>query len=510
MLAADFSFGPYALDLAAGRLLRHGEPLTVSGSGIRILEALLEAGGGVVTKEFLLERGWPGTIVEEGNLSVQIAKLRDLLQNGAERGEWIVTVPRVGYRLLRQDKVAAGPASAAPSVKPSIAVLPFDNLGGADAPDFGADGLVEDLITGLSRFRTFAVISRNSAFVYKGRAVDARQAASELGVRYLLEGSVRRAGDRVRITAQLIEGATGVHLWAEKLDGQLGDIFEFQDRITASVIGLIEPQIQQAEIERSRQKRPDSFDAWDLYVQAVPLVLSAKVSDYDVAIALLHRALALEPNYCPALAMASWAHERRWTFGGIASAAVDDVQIAFALAHRAVETGPNDALALANLGWQRILFKGDFSGLDLCERAVSLNPYHRSVLELAAVAHLFAGDLDKLILYATRALDLSPGAPDNYECANHVASGHFQAGRFSEAVSWAQRSIDLEPGYFFAHVHLAAALAHLGRVDEAARAYATARLINPNLSLASDGPANRFPDRHARWVEAARLLGAVS
>lgn len=288
----------------------------------------------------------------------------------------------------------------------------------------------------------------------------------------------------------------------------LDDIFEFQDRITDSVIGLIEPQIQRAEIERARQKRPESFDAWDLYVQAVPLVFSPHVANYDTAIPLLHRAIALEPNYCPALATASWAHERRRTYGGPSGTSADDERMAFAFAQRAVEADPNDALALANLGWQRILFKSDFSGVDMCERAVSLNPLHRAVLELAAIAHLCAGDLDKLMLYAHRGLDLSPGAPDNFEFATHVASAHFQAGRFEEAATWSQRSIDLEPGYFFAYAHLAMSLACLGRIEEGHRVHAAARAVNPHLSFIPS-PPTRYPERQERWLVGARLLGLV-
>jgi len=507
MALTDFTFGPFTLDLLGRRLLRDGVPLPVAASGLRIIEALLEANGGVVTKEYLIERGWPGIIVEEGNLTVQIAKLRSTLETGDDRGEWIVTIPRVGYRLRRHDHSALA-TTLAPPARPSIAVLPFVNLIGGDAPDFHADGLVDDLITGLSRFRTFAVVSRNSAFVYKGRAVDARQAAAELGVRYLLEGSVRRAGNRMRITAQLIEGATGIHLWAEKFEGEAADIFDFQDRITASVIGLIEPQIQRIEIERAQQKRPDSFDAWDLYVQSVPLVHSPNVGDYDRAIDLLDRAIALDPTYCPALTMASFAHERRKTFGGTVPAGVDDAATALALAQRAVSADPNDALALAVLGWQRMLFRGEHdAGLELCERAVALNPYNRTVLDLAAVAHLFGGDLDTLIAYAMRAMTLSPGAPDNYGCITHVASAHLSARRFQESLVWAQRSIDLEPGYVYSYLFLAVANAHLGRVEDGLHALETALTIRPDLPLFHANPANRFPDRRQIMIDGYRLLG---
>jgi tetratricopeptide (TPR) repeat protein len=160
------------------------------------------------------------------------------------------------------------------------------------------------------------------------------------------------------------------------------------------------------------------------------------------------------------------------------------------------------------LGWQRILFRDDYGGVEMCERAVALNPFHRSVLELAAVAHLFAGDLGKLELYASRALDISPGAPDNYECATHIASAHIHRERFEEAAEWAQRSIDIEPGYFFSHIHLAVSLAFLGRIEEGKRAYAAARAIAPDLDIVT-GRANRFPERHERWLTALRRLGAI-
>ena len=219
-------------------------------------------------------------------------------------------------RVFRVALGAYADATAPPPLpdKPSIAVLPFDNLGGAGAQDFEADGLVDDLITGLSRFRTFAVVSRNSAYVYKGRAVDARQAAGELGVRYLLTGSVRRAGDRVRITAQLIEGATGVHLWAEKLEGKLDDIFEFQDRIASHVAGAIHPALLVAEIGAATRKPPDNLEAYHLVLRAYPKVWSASKSDNAEAISLLGRANALDPSYGRAHALLAWCHAQNLSY----------------------------------------------------------------------------------------------------------------------------------------------------------------------------------------------------
>ena len=194
-------------------------------------------------------------------------------------------------------------------------MLPFANLGGDPEQDYFADGVVDDIITALSRFRSFAVIARNSSFVYKGRAVDVRQVAQELGVRYVLEGSVRRAGDRLRITAQLVDGATGAHLWAEHFDGALDDVFDFQDRITESVAMLVEPQIQSAEIARSRRERPGSIAAYDIYLQALPKINDETSSENAEAHALLTEALALEPDNALLLAHTAWALAHRTAMG---------------------------------------------------------------------------------------------------------------------------------------------------------------------------------------------------
>jgi TolB-like protein/tetratricopeptide (TPR) repeat protein len=504
MVGTPSTFGPFALDREQMKLTRDGRSVSLGRRGTALLGALADAEGGVVGKDTLMDAAWPGTVVEEANLTVQIAALRKALGAWADEQEWIVTVSRVGYRLM-WPRAAGAAIDGGP---PAVAVLPFENLSSDPEQSFLADGVVEELITALSRFRTFAVVARNSTFVYKGRAVDVRAVARDLGVRYVLEGSVRRSGDKVRIAAQLIEGVNGAHLWAERFEGAVGDIFDFQDEITRSVIGLIEPRIRQAEIERARRKRPESVDAWDLYVQAVPLVYGANVLAYKEAIDLLDRALALEPDYAPALAFASWAHEKRRTFGGPPLAAADDVEMSLALAERALEADPGDALAMALLGWQTILFRSDYSGLALCSRAVELNPNNRAVLDLTAVAHLFAGDLDKVIAYGTRALELSPGAPDAYMCLNHISSAYFSSGRFEEAAHFAQRSIDLEKDFVFSHLFLAASCAHLGRIEEARAEMRIALALRPDYTVAfKKQPAMRFPERRKIWIDGLRKAG---
>ena len=228
-------------------------------------------------------------------------------RNGSRPCHGSATACRVSRRGL--------PRGAAQSGRPSIAVLPFANISGDHEQTYFADGVVEDIITALSRFKTFAVVARNSSFVYRDRAVDVREAAKALGVRYVLEGSVQRREKSVRVTAQLIDALTGVHLWAERFDGDLADIFDFQDRITESVVGLIEPQIRKAEIERARVKRPENLDAYDLYLRALPYFYGPETDGYATAIDLLERAVALDPGFATGLAYAAFAYEKRETTG---------------------------------------------------------------------------------------------------------------------------------------------------------------------------------------------------
>jgi len=498
-------FGAFCFDRERMALTCEGRPLALGGREAALLTALLDAQGAVVSKDALMDAAWPGTIVEQANLTVQIASLRRTLAAAPGGEDWIGTVPRVGYRLAR------GPSSAldADDRRPAIAVLPFANLSGDPQKDYLADGLVEELITGLSRFRAFSVIARNSSFVYKNRAVDVREVARELGVRYVLEGSVRHSGVRVRVSAQLIEAATGAHLWAENFDGTSEDIFDFQDEITVGVIGLIEPEIRRAEIERARRKRPDSLGAWDLYIQALPLVYSANVPGYSDAIALLDRAIALDPDYVPALALASWAHEKRKTFNGKAPAGVDDVAISLALAHRALELDPDDPLVLALLGWLRIWFLEDYSGLALCKRAASLNPNNLLVLDFASCAHLKAGELEDVIASASRALQLGPGSPDKYVCLTHIAQAHLNLGRLDEAVAWAHRAIEANGDYVYGHMTLACANALLGRQTAARAALDRVLAIRPEMTIAQCNatPPTRYPERWAICIDGLRKAG---
>jgi TolB-like protein len=269
------SFGPFHFDLSDSKLSFQGAPIALSSRALNILRVLALAKGNVVSKDRLLDAVWPGLAVEENNIQVHISALRKELDRRTDGESFIITMPGRGYRLVGLERPPeidqsemGGPAGfVIPGA--SIAVLPFQNMSGDPEQEYFADGIVEDIITGLSRIKWLFVIARNSSFVHKGKAVDLKQIGHDLGVRYLVEGSVRKAGDRVRITVQLIDAKTGGHLWIERYDRLLDDIFAVQDEITMRVIGAIEPNLRKVEIARVKRKRPDNLDAYDLVLRAI-------------------------------------------------------------------------------------------------------------------------------------------------------------------------------------------------------------------------------------------------
>lgn len=484
MSGQQHSFGPFVLS-PGKELRRDGAVVSIGQRALVLLEAMLEARGEVVTKAEILQRVWPGLTVEEGNITVQIAALRKELGTRPSGEEWIVTVPRVGYRLLRDTQAVAAPAVAADSGKPTVAVLPFVNLSGDASRDYFADGIVEDLITALSRFRSFAVVSRYSSFAYKGRAIDIRQVAHELGVRYLLEGSVRLSGDRVRVTVQLVDAVPGTHLWATSFDGELGQIFEFQDRVTESVIGFAEPQIRRAEIERTRRRWPDSPQAYDHFLRALPYFNSSHAADYVTARAHLESAIALQSDYAQALAYASWSLARRGTVA-LQPMSADDKETCLALARRAMDTGDDDPVVLAICA-HSLIAAGHMhvEGLAAADRALAVNPNNVVVLQLAGICNMLVGDPLKAESCASRAYQMSPGAPEAAECMAIVGFARFGRRDYEGAIEPMEQARAILRDWPPNHWMLAAAYAHLGRLDDAHRLLERTRQVAPNLSLAS-------------------------
>jgi adenylate cyclase len=377
-------------------------------------------------------------------------------------------------------RLPAGKAAAAPS----IAVLPFANLSNDPDQEYFADGMVEDIITALSRFTWLVVIARNSTFTYKGRAVDVRQVATELGVRYVLEGSVRKAARRVRITGQLVDAATGAHLWAERFDGDLADVFDLQDRLTEGVVGAIEPQIRKAEIERARRKRPESLDAYDLYLRALPHVYAMRPADNSEALQVLGQALALDPRFASALAYAAWCYEQR-VVRGWPTAGKDDVQNGIKLARSAIATNNDDANAIATAGFVLVMLGRDYGmGLAAVQRALGLNRNSAIVSILAGWANNFAGDLDEALTSFQRAQRLSPSDPGAFFFVTGAAMSHLLSGRYAEAADGAARSAAAYPDWDTTYWVLAAAYVHLDQIDKARAAIGKLLSLTPGATVA--------------------------
>jgi TolB-like protein/class 3 adenylate cyclase len=349
--------------------------------------------------------------------------------------------------------------------KPSIAVLPFTNMSGDPEQEYFADGVVEDILTGLSRVKWFFVIARNSSFIYKGKAVDVKQVGRELGVRYVLEGSIRRAGDRIRITGQLIDAETGAHLWANRYDGSMESIFDFQDQITESVIGAIEPSLRRAEIERARRKRPNSLDAYDFYLRALPYAYANTPQDSEEALRLLLAALDREPDYPAAQAHAAWCYEQRFLRSGHKP---EDKVEAVRHARAVLASATDDALALAIAAFVIAMLTHDYeSAVGAVERALALNGNSAMALGFNSMTESNAGHYDKAIEYGLRAVHLSPLDPMNYHPYLGMGFAYLFSGRNEEAVAAANLAVQANPSFMVSRALLIASYVQLGRLDAA-------------------------------------------
>jgi TolB-like protein len=488
-MAADgdiYRFGPFGLDPNAGILFRGAEPTMLGSRAAALLRLLLERAGAPVSKDALIEAAWPGLAVEDSNLTVQIAALRRVLEGADQGGNWIETLPRRGYRYVgptvatgnpRDDDVRTwSPALALPD-KPSIAVLPFSNLSGDPEQQYFADGMVDDIITGLSRIKWLFVIARNSSFTYKGLPVDVKQVGRELGVRYVLEGSVRKAADRVRITGQLIDASTGAHVWADRYDRTFDDVFALQDEIALSAVGAIEPSLRRAEVERVKRKRPDSLDAYDLVLQAQPDVDSGMPDRAAKALTLLRRALALDPAYALAHAFAAMCHHNRFLRAGLLE---EDRSASIRHAQAAISHGQDDALALTFAGFSIGMDGHDrAAAFTAFEAALALSPSSALTFIFGSVILGWTGDADRAIAWGERGMRLSPFDSWGFAAFGSVALGHFLRGRYEESAKAAYKAVQSNPAHSINYVKLAAPLAKLGRLDEARAAAARALELHP-------------------------------
>ena len=397
--------------------------------------------------------------------------------------------------------------------KPSIAVLPFQNMSGDPEQEYYADGVADEILTALSRFRELFVIARTSSFTYKGKAVDIRQIGRELGVRYVLEGSVRKAGGRVRITGQLIDATSGVQIWSDRIEGEHGDIFDLQDRAASAVVNAIAPKVEQAEIARAVAKATDNLDAYDLFMRATACIYRWGRSDLEEAEVLLNRSIELDPKFAAAYASATWCLAWRvvnfWTDDLATDAARCGV-----LARQAVDLAPDDANVLSLAGYSLAQVVGAFDeGIALINRAVSLNPNLARAWALSAVVHIFIGKPETAIEHNERAMRLSPRDIVLYLMMHTTARACFYCGRLDEAIAWSTRAMRESP---HAHegsiLHLAASYALTQRPQDATAALAKFLEIHPqarlsNLWQLSQLRALRAPDLVAKLKEGLRLAG---
>jgi adenylate cyclase len=393
--------------------------------------------------------------------------------------------------------------------KPSIAVLPFQNMSSDPEQEYFADGMVEDIITALSRYHALFVIARNSSFTYKGHAVDVKQVGRELGVRYVLEGSVRRVVDRVRVTGQLIDASTGAHLWADRFDGALENIFDLQDDVTLRVVGAIAPKLEHAEIVRAMRKPTESLDGYDYYLRAMSNFHKAGREDISEALRLLHKAIEFDENFSSAYGMAAWCYARR-KLNGWADDEVSETLEAERMARRAVECGNDDAIALASSGIAIGYMFADFDRAgSLMDRAQALNPNLAMAWHLSAWIRSFIGQHDLAIEHLERAIRLSPVDPQRPGMLAAIASAHFAAGRFDIASSLAKTAMLEQPNNFIAAVVASGANAMAGNLDVARGAMERVRDLDPNLRLhkVRHRLPHRQPEVLARWEDALRRAG---
>ena len=453
-------------------------------------------GAGVVLAQRLEQLAEPGGIVVQGTVSETVPtrlpfdfeSLGEQMLKGFDQPvRAFAASSRPGQELPAPEATVAPQTAESESLKapdkPSIAVLPFANMSNDPEQDYFADGIAEDIITALSHIKQWFVVARNSSFVYKGQNVDIREIARALGVRYVLEGSVRKGGNQLRITGQLIEAESGTHLWADRFDGDLADVFALQDRITESVVGAIEPSLRVAEIERSKRKPPNDIGAYDLYLQALPHLFTLRPEQNVQALALLHKAIELDPNYAPALANLAWGYEERLTraWGAYGN---DDEGLAVALARRAITADRDDALVLVLAGFVLVMIARDYNqGLEAVNRARELNPNIAFVSGMIGATLSICGNPEQGLSCIEDAIRVSPGDPGAFLFYSAAALAHLMCGRPAEACDLATKSARMYADWDTTYRVLASALGQLGRMEEARAAVAKLLELAPTMTV---------------------------
>jgi TolB-like protein/Flp pilus assembly protein TadD len=494
-----YIFENYAIDTDRRELHRGANAVSVAPQVFDLLDYLIRNRERVVSKDDLIKAIWNGRSVSDAALTTRLNVARSAIGDSGDEQRLIKTLPRKGFRFVGQVREAQGPAGATVTGnleeepkralplpdKPSIAILPFTNLSSDPEQDYFADGMVEEIITALSHFRQLFVIARNSSFTYKGRAVDVKQVGRELGVRYILEGAVRKAAGKVRITGQLIDAVTGAHIWADRFERDLTDVFALQDEVTAAVVSAIQPKLLQTEIAMAARPRPENLTAYDCYLRAMQQsYLTTREAEAE-AIRLAHSALELDPQFGLVAALAGVCHMRNVLWGYAADPQFDRKE-AVRLLRLALSVDDSDADTLA---WAAIIsayMVGDSeSEIELADRAVALNPNSSLAWNCRGWVYNTAGLPEEAIRSFERAIRMSPVDPRLHLTFVGMGMALIELGRFDEAIVTGKKALRQNPSFLLAYRCLASAFAHLGRDAEAHDAAARVLEIDPAFTISA-------------------------
>jgi len=517
-----YLFEDYAFDTELRELHRGADIVSVAPQVFDLLDYLIRNRERVVSKDDLINVIWNGRIVSDAALTTRLNVARSTIGDSGEEQRLIKTLPRKGFRFVGQVRETQGatgaevvdnsaelpkPALTLPN-KPSIAVLPFANLSSDPEQEYFADGVVEDITMALSLFRWLFVIARNSSFTYKGRTVNVKQVGRELGVRYVLEGSVRKAGKRVRIAGQLIDAETGAHLWADHFDGALEDMFDLQDHVTSSVVGAIAPKLQHAEIKRAKRKPTENLDAYDYYLRGLASAHRWTRDANGEALQLFCRAVELDPGLACAYGMAAWCYVQRKARGWIEPA--QESAEATRLARKAVHLGGDDPVALCMGGYALAFVAHEFDhAAAFMDRGLAVNPNLAQAWNLSGWLRVWRGEPDLALDHIAHAMRLSPLDPSMFSMQAATAYAHFLAGRYDMASSCAEKAMRDNPTFLLAIGISAASDALAGRLEPAQTGMAWALKCSPNLrasNLRDLAPFRRAEDL-AMFAKGLRKAG---
>ncbi|MFQ3455160.1 winged helix-turn-helix domain-containing tetratricopeptide repeat protein [Bradyrhizobium sp. UFLA01-814] len=512
-----YLFEDYAFDPDRRELYRGADVVRIAPQVFDLLDYLIRNRERVVSKDDLINAVWNGRSVSDAALTTRLNVARSAIGDSGEEQRLIKTLPRKGFRFVGQVQEArevAGPdpgdtPESAPAVpdKPSIAVLPFANMSDDPEQEYFADGMVEEITTALSRFKWLFVIARNSSFTFKGKAVDIKDVGRRLGVRYVLEGAVRKASGKVRITCQLIEAATSAHIWADRFERDLTDVFALQDDITLAVVSAVQPELFQAEIAMASRRRPEDLTAYDLYLRATQQAVRSTRESLAEALRLVQRALELDPGFAAAAALAGACHLENV----LRSYAIDqqfEREAALRLMRLALSLDDHDPGTLATAALISALLVGDCEAeIEMADRAVALNPNSYNTWNRRGWVYKIAGQPEEAIRSLERAMRMSPVDPLQFTALTGMGFALIELRRFDEAVVAGRKALRQNPSYPGAYRCLASAFAHLGRDAEAREAAAGVLELDPTFTISAWIARSRLSINAKLMIEGFRKAG---